>query len=194
MSINAVRPAPLSRRDLIEPYNWERAEWIKTNMQSVKDKLYPAYIDKLRQKTDSLLHGRGIGRRDRPLDLHPPGFEAKKFPCLMFGRANIKSIGMTLPLGSDLEKTVSSRFDKPVTMSAKALGKDVSAKVITETIIPIPMEGESDSDHEKVVFIDGETGNPKLTLYCKTEKAEPIFGLTFSAYFNPPETISEQAQ
>ena len=26
MSINAVRPAPLSRRDLIEPYHWEMAE------------------------------------------------------------------------------------------------------------------------------------------------------------------------
>ena len=179
MSINAVRPAPLSRRDLIEPYNWERAEWIKTNMQCVKDKLYPAYIDKLRQKTDSLLHGREIGRRDRPLDLHPPGFEAKKFPCLMFGGANSRSIGMTLPLGSDLEKAVSSCLDKPVTMSAKALRKNVSAKVITETIIPIPiipipMEGESDSDHEKTVFIDCETGNPKPTLYRKTEKAEPI--------------------
>ena len=48
-------------------------------MQSVKDKLYPAYTDKLRQKTDLLLHGREIGRRDRLLDLHPPGFEAKNF-------------------------------------------------------------------------------------------------------------------
>ena len=42
----------------------------------------------------------------------------------MFGEANNKSIGMTLPLGSDLENAVSSRLDKPVTMSAKALRMD----------------------------------------------------------------------
>ena len=60
------------------------------------------------------------------------------------------------------------------TMSAKALGKNISAKTITETIIPIPMEDQQDEDHERVVFLDNETGNPKLTLYRKTEKAEPM--------------------
>ena len=126
MSMEAVRPAPMSRRDSIEPYRWETAERIKTNMESVKDKLYPAYIDKLRQKTDSLMHG--IGTTDRPLDLHPPGFKAKRFPCLMFGGAKGRSINVTLPLGNDLEKTVSSRLARPIKVVVKV--KVVLAQLI----------------------------------------------------------------
>ena len=61
------------------------------------------------------------------------------------------------------------------TMSAKALEKNVSAKTITETIICVPMEDQCNNpDHEPVVFLDNETGDPKLTLYRKTEKVEPM--------------------
>ncbi len=39
MTINAVRSVLLSRRDLIFPFPWETAEWIKTT--EIKDNLPP---------------------------------------------------------------------------------------------------------------------------------------------------------
>ncbi|CAD6585007.1 MAG: hypothetical protein ASARMPRED_001978 [Alectoria sarmentosa] len=59
------------------------------------------------------------------------------------------------------------------TQSARAQGKKVSRATITMDH-KIHMEDQIDSHHERVVFIDNNTGEPVHALYRKTEKAEPM--------------------
>ena len=60
------------------------------------------------------------------------------------------------------------------TQSAKAQGKKASQqKYLKEQFIP-RAEEERDSNHERVVFIDNDTGEARFVLYRTTEKAEPM--------------------
>ena len=59
------------------------------------------------------------------------------------------------------------------TQSARAQGKKLS-RPKTTIEHKIHMEDQNDSEHERVVFIDDNTGEPVHALYRKTEKAEPM--------------------
>ena len=99
--------------------------------------------------------------------------KAKKQPKM--GDAAIESTPTKRNSRSKNFKAPNALASARETMSAKALSKNISAKTITETIISMPMEDWcNDPDHERVVFLDNKTGNPKLTLYRKTENAEPM--------------------
>ena len=62
------------------------------------------------------------------------------------------------------------------TTSAVAQRKSIS-KTKNAGEFVVPMEAQRDEQHERVKFIDNETGQPVMTLYRTTEEAQPISDL-----------------
>ena len=84
----------------------EVSKWILSVMESQEDVAYNTFIEQLRNATtdESRL------KKDLLVDLHPPGFEKKAFPCVMYRGGNSKVLRFSLSPTNELATSACARF------------------------------------------------------------------------------------